>query len=166
MRVSLLLALVAASLVAAQRQNTQWCKIPFPHGQSIDLTKILPARYNATMVGVSGVTPVAVNFGWCWTVNSTTCNTTVNQAMYITSTSPALSPCTSSFGAFLGPIQNTTASSVTFQIWDTQAGATHTVNVLCDPSGANGTATLVGQIVNTPVWQYTSTWTSVHACVQ
>lgn len=160
-------ALLLASAVLAN-SNVQFCKVNVGHGLEIDLSPIYPANYNTTMAGVNGLTPVLVNFGWCWFVNDTsTCNQT-NKAMFIKSSlsSNNLPPCVASFGAFLTSIQNT-SSGVTFQLWDAEDGYINTITVNCDKQGANNTATLVaGTFLNTPVYRYSMTFTSVHACPQ
>ena len=165
MRALLALAALAAVLVAGATDvnNLANCKTPGPHGSTIDLSGIYPASYNATMVGVSGVADVQLNMAWCWSVNSTVCNSTVNQVLYVTSTAAALPACTASYGAFLGPIRNVT-NGVTFNLWDTQNGYTDSVTVLCDRTGKNHTATLVGQVVNAPIYRYQMTFSSLHAC--
>jgi hypothetical protein len=152
-----LLLIATATCVAAQNS---FCQISTPNG-TVNLGYIKAAKYeNATIVlAESGPTTGTVNFGWCGTVDSAACNiTNATLAIYDNSNN-----CIVHFSAFIGPASF--ASNVaSFQLWSASSGAVGSVSVACNPQGAQGAATLVGFVVNQPIFSYTLTFSSVHAC--
>lgn len=129
---------------------------------TIDLNGILPAAYNGTLVADNGVTAAEVKFAWCQTLNSTVCNVT-DWTMTVEAQG-APNTCVTAFNVFTGPASSPAPSTVTFQLWGPTDGAVASVTVSCDPQGAEGKATLVGLIVNEPIYSYDISFSSVHAC--
>lgn len=154
-----LFALLAVIATCAAAQNS-FCQITTPNG-TVNLGYIKAAVYNnvTLILAESGPTTGAVNFGWCGTVNSTTCNIT-NATMAVHDNN---NNCIVHFSAMIGPAAFANNAS-SFQMWSASSGAVGTVSVACDPSGASGAATLVGFVVNQPIYSYAFTFSSVDAC--
>jgi hypothetical protein len=154
-----LFAVLAAIATCTAAQNS-FCQVTTPNG-TVNLGYIKAAVYsNVTLVlAESGPTIGTLNFGWCGTVNSSTCNATnVTMAVHDNNNN-----CIVHFGAIIGPASfaNNAAS---FQMWSASSGAVGTVSVACNANGAAGAATLIGLVVNQPIYSYAFTFSSVHAC--
>jgi hypothetical protein len=142
--------------------SNAFCVVTTSDNKTVDLNPIAAAVYDGTLVAAaSGVVDVSVQFGWCGVINSTTCNVSDwSMAINTQGTSPQ---CVTGFEVFTGPA-SIQSNSVVFQMWGGTDGAVATVTVACDPSGATGVAKLQGVIVNQPIYDYTFSFSSVHAC--
>ena len=151
--------LLALAVCFAAGQNV-FCQIATSSG-TVNLGLIKAAKYNATLIlAESGPTSGVVDFGWCsGALVSAACNVS-NATLAIHDDS---NNCIVHFSAFIGPASF--ASNVaSFQLWSASSGAVGTVSVSCDPQGAAGVATLVGFVVNQPIYSYQLSFSSVHAC--
>lgn len=159
------IAVLASSLVSARRlRQTQnpFCVITgLPNNQTIDLNPLLPAKYNATLVSGSNVMESLVNFVWCGAdFNSTVCNAT---GLVMTIESSAT--CVTSMEIWAAPA-TAAGNAISFSLWNGDLGTEATVTVQCDPKGAQGKATLLSPVTQSPAYEFTFIFSSVHACAQ